>query len=286
MALREQANASRYLLPVKEVVQILDRAAAHFRNNGPAEAPFELAIVDYIRAVVLVQLDETTEEALRCTRRAISVFHDYADEKRELNATLIEAGSLYYLGQREEAITIFRRTISDAQRLGEKLTQAYALKNIGVAYVELNLLDEAELVNAEAEALFEELHVDVEKLYVAWNLAFIAARRGDLARGAAALDLQRHELLKVGLKNDFALATLDWAEVRLQMQKPQGVAKACRDIIMQFEAEGMQQKAAVALDYVNRALAQGDAKPALIRQVRDYLGRLPRRPDLAFVPAT
>ena len=105
------------------------------------------------------------------------------------------------------------------------------------------------------------------------------------ARGAAALNASRHELLELGLKNDYALATLDWAEVRLELGQPEGLADACRGIIMQFEAEGMRQKAAVALDYVKRALAAEHATPALIRDVRQYLARLPRRPDVLLVPA-
>jgi hypothetical protein len=116
-------------------------------------------------------------------------------------------------------------------------------------------------------------------------LAFIAARRGDLAGSAAALDARRRDFLQLGLKNEYALATLHWAEVRLELGQPEGVADACRAIIMQFEAEGMRQKAAVALDYVNRALAAGRATPALIHEVRQYLTRLPRRPDVPFLPA-
>jgi tetratricopeptide (TPR) repeat protein len=268
IALREQANAGRYLLPSKEVIARLDKATDHFRRSNAAEAPFELAMLDYIRAVMLVQLDETTEEALRFSRRAVAVFRNYADETRELTATLAEAVALHYLGNAEQAIATYEQVTRDARRLDERLILGYALKNAAIVHRQMNRLDDAEALHAEAASLFDELQVATEKVSIEWDLALIAVRRGDLAGGAAALDTRRRELLQLDLKNDFALATLDWAEVRLELGQPEGVADACRGIIMQFEAGGMRQKAAVALDYVKRALAAERATPALVREVR------------------
>ncbi|MEK6371228.1 MAG: hypothetical protein AABO58_00895 [Acidobacteriota bacterium] len=285
IARREQANAFRYLGPLTAAMKALDDATALFEASSPAEAPFELAIVDYIRSVVLVQFDETTEDALHVSRRAIHVFRDYADESRELSARLVEAMSLHHLGRATEALAALEILISEARRLDQKLILAHGLHNAAMAHTDLGLLDEAERYNAEAVALFDEFAVETEKVVIAWDLARIAVRRGDLAKGVAALDLHRRELLQLGLKNDHALATLDWAEGRLQLGQPEGVAEACREVMMEYEAEGMRQNARVALGYVHQALAAKRATPALIRDVRGYLARLPRRPNIPFMPA-
>lgn len=285
LALREEANALRYLGPFHEALAKLEQSAALFREEDEASAPFDVAIVEYIRAAVLVQYDETTEEALRVIRPVIGVFRDYDEDSRELRARVIEAIALYYLGETADALLAFERLIADARHLDEKVVLAYALKDAAVGYTDVGRFAEAEHYQAEAVALFDELQIDTEKVKIGWDLAMIAVRRGDRENGAAALNRCRRELLQLGMKNDHALATLDWAEVRLDLGQPEGVAEACREIMIDFQAEGMRQKASVALDYVRRALAAKRATPALIRDVRQYLARLPRRPDVPFIPA-
>jgi tetratricopeptide (TPR) repeat protein len=285
IALREEANALRYLGPFRDALAKLDQAAALFNAGDPADAPFDVAIVDYIRSAVLVQYDETTEDAVRCSRPVIATFRDYGDDTRELSARVVESIALYYLGQTAEALAAFEALIADARRLDEKLVLAYALKDAAVGYMDLGRLGEAALYQAEAVALFDELHGETEKVYIAWDLALLTVRRGELASGAMALDSCRNALLRLGLKNDHALATLDWAETRLSLGQAEGVAEACRQIMIEFEAEGMRHKAGVALDYALRALAAKQATPALIHDVRQYLTRLPRRPNISFTPA-
>ncbi len=285
VALREQASALRVLGDFAAALKALDDAQKLLKGTSPAEVPFELALIDYHRAVVLVQRDETTEQALTISRRAIPIFRDYADDARELNARLVEAAALHYLGRSAESLAAFQRIIEDAHRLHQRPALAYALQNSAVAYTDLGRLDEAEQHHAEAMTLYEELGVEIEKVRIGWDLAVILARRGELEKATTALEMKRHELLSLGLKNDHALATLDWAEVRLQLGQLEGLVEACREIVVEFESEGMRQKARVALGYIRQALKDRRLTPALVRNVRQYLARLPRRPNVAFTPA-
>jgi hypothetical protein len=109
-------------------------------------------------------------------------------------------------------------------------------------------------------------------------------KRGDLAAGVRRLDVARHELKSLGMVSEHGLATLEWAEARLALEQPEGVAPACRAIVMRFESEGMMKNARLALAYVHHALAQGTATPALVRHVRLYLEALPSLPNEGFVP--
>src|SRR5206468_5369568 len=108
--------------------------------------------------------------------------------------------------------------------------------------------------------------------------------RGDLATGEERLAGARRELQELGMQNDHALATLEWAEVRLARGETEGVAAACRGMVVRFESEGMMKNSRLALAYVHEALARGTATPALIRHVRHYLEALPTRLDETFVP--
>ncbi|MGH9423927.1 MAG: hypothetical protein ACRD3J_28380, partial [Thermoanaerobaculia bacterium] len=118
---------------------------------------------------------------------------------------------------------------------------------------------------------------------VTWKLASVAVARGNLAEGARRLDASRTELAQLGLTNDAALATLEWAEVRLALEQPDGVADSCREIVMVFANEGMQRHAKQALAVLHDTLVAGHATPVLVRHVRAYLEQLPARPSEAFL---
>lgn len=283
VALRERANALRYLGRFGEALKDLDDAEKLF--SAPADAataPLDLAIVAYIRSVVLIQYDETTPKALDLSHRAVEVFHEYGDDSRELSARLVEATALRYLNRPGEALEAFDRLIADARLLEQRGVLAYAYQNEALPYVDLRRFDDAERCYAEALALYDELGVTTEKPRIEWALAAIPMARGDLQAAANALEASRPDLLQLGLRNDHALATLEWVEVRLALNQPAGVEAACREIIVEFESEGMMRNARLALAYLHEALAKKSATPELVRKVRNYLEILPRRPQLAF----
>ncbi|MEK6374102.1 MAG: hypothetical protein AABO58_15550 [Acidobacteriota bacterium] len=283
VALRERANAFRYLGKFGEALKDLDDAEKLF--SAPADAataPLDLAIVAYIRSVVFIQYDETTPKALDLARRAAEVFREYGDDVRELKTRLIEAGALHYLRRPAEALAVFDDLLAAARRLDQKTILAYVLQNSAIACTELGRLEDAEFRFAEAVAIYDELGVTTEKVRIAWALASLPMARGELRTAEAALAAARDELLELGSKHDHALATLEWAEVRLALDQPEGVAEACRSIMVEFESEGMMRNARLALAYLHEALAKKNATPELVRKVRDYLENLPRRPQLAF----
>ena len=151
--------------------------------------------------------------------------------------------------------------------------------------VDLRQLDGAERYYSEALVLFDELGVPTEKARTMWALGSVAVARGNLEEGAARLDGSRTELARLGLTNDAAQATLEWAEVCLALKKPEGVAAACRDIVIVFNSEGMQRRAKEALTVLHEALTTGKATPELVHRVRLYLEQLPANPSRRFARA-
>jgi len=283
MALRERANALRFLGSFREALEALAEAEKLIRAGDPSLAPFELAIVFYIRGTVLIQLDETTADALAISIRACEAFHEYGDQSREMSARLLNGLALLHLRRPAEALRAFEQVITDARRVDHKRMMAHGFKNAALASTNLHDLENAERHFADALAIYDELEMTIEKARVAWALASIPVARGRLEEGAMALDSARRDLLRLGLKDDHGLATLEWAEVCLALGRSD-VQQACRQIMLEFESEGMMQKARLALAYVHEALARQRATPELLRSVRAYLTQLPRRPDLAFTP--
>ena len=282
ISLRERGNALRYLGRYKDALEALGYAEKLF-DETPAADPHDIAIVQLIRATVYMkseQLEKAIAEAAGC----LPIFRDYSDRSREMSALMIQAACFYLSGANEEAVRLYEEVIARARQAHDVNILARGLTNAANSYTELSVLDTAERYYLEAVILFDELGIVTEKARSGWALASVVVKRGDLGTGEARLEAARRELHGLGLSSEHGLATLEWAEVRLARGKPEGVAAACREIVLRFESEGMMKNARLALAYVHEALARGTATPALLRHVRLYLEALPSRPNEAFAP--
>ncbi|HSY51489.1 MAG TPA: hypothetical protein VLC46_21985 [Thermoanaerobaculia bacterium] len=283
MALRERANALRYLGQFGNALQALEYAERLF-DASPMADDFDLAIVWYIRAVVFAK-SERHSEGIVFARDSARIFHEYGDRDRELLSVLVEARCLGLGGHVQDAADAFIHVVELARERDNTRVLASALQNGANALVDLKQLDRAERFYSEALVLYDQLQVHTEKARTMWALGSVVVARGNLEEGAARLDTSRTELARLGLTNDAAQATLEWAEVLLALNKPEGVAAACRKIVVVFNSEGMQRHAKEALAVLHEALASGKATPELVHRVRLYLDALPANPAQRFVQA-
>lgn len=282
MALRERATALRYLGRFNDALQALDEAEKLAQGTPSADA-FETALAQIIRATIYME-NERLQDAIPLAQEAAHVFHDYGDNYRECAAAIVEGASWMFLGMPERGITAFERVIASAQKRQDQLTLASALNNAAVAYTDLRQFDRATRYYSRAIVLYDEFKRTTEAARARWALASLLVSSGDFNRGIAALAAAREELAYLGLTNDAALATLEWAEARLAAEVPEGVADACRAIVVTFDSEGMERSARVALAYLHEALSKGTATPSVVRHVREYLRDLPSAPESAFSP--
>jgi tetratricopeptide (TPR) repeat protein len=282
ISLRERANAQRFLGNFKDALEALGYAEKFF-DETPAADPHDIAIVQFIRATIFMK-SERLDEAIAESAKCLPIFRDYSDRSHELSALMIQAACFYLSGANMEAVGLYEKVITRAREAEDVKILARGLTNAANSYTELSDLDTAERYYVEAVVLFDELGIVTEKARSSWALASVVVKRGDLVTGGERLDAARRELQRLGLQNDHALATLEWAEALLARGKAEGVATACREIVMRFESEGMMKNARLALAYVHEALARGTATPTLVRHVRLYLEALPSRPNDAFVP--
>ncbi len=282
LSVRERANAFRYLGRFAEGLKALDDAERLF-DRSPATDPFDLAVVWYIRATIYFET-ERPAEGVSLARAAAAMFHDYGDVARELSAVMAEACCIHFIGKPGEAAEAFERVAAIARRADDASMLARALQNAGTSYLSAQNHVKAGQRLLEAVSIFDRLGLSTERARGMWKLANVSVAEGHLSEGATQLAEARLELTRLGLMNDAALATLEWAEVRLAIDVPEGVADACQAILVEFESEGMTRNAQVALAYLHEALRSGAATPKVVRQVRSYLEGLPSRPSLPFVP--
>ena len=282
LAIRERANAFRYLGRFADGLQSLDDAEKLF-NRSPGTDPFDVAVVWYIRATIYFET-ERPAEGVSLARAAAAMFHDYGDVSRELSAVMAEASCVLFSGQPAEAAEAFERVATIARQADDANMLARALQNAGTAHLSAQDHVKAGQRFLEAESIFDRLGLSTEHARSRWKLASVAVAEGRLSDGARQLAEAQLELSRLRLTNDAALATLEWSEVRLAIDEPEGVADACRAILVEFKSEGMTRNAQVALAYLHEALRSGAATPKVVRHVRSYLEGLASRPSLPFVP--
>jgi tetratricopeptide (TPR) repeat protein len=282
LAQRERANALRYLGRFPEALQALEKAEKLF-TDSPGSDPFDVAVVWLIRATVFMETERLTE-GRNLARSAAETFRVYGDDFRELSAVMVEGVCLLFAGVAAEAAVAFEHIIEIARSTSDTKMLAYGLENAALSYTAIGDYARALSRDLEAFTLFDQLGIVIERARVNWKLGSLLIARGNLAEGIKSLERSRTELQELGLINDAALATLEWAEARLGVGQPEGVSEACHQIVVVFESGGLLRKARIALAYLHEALRTGSATPALLRHVRLYLEQLPSHPSSSFSP--
>jgi tetratricopeptide (TPR) repeat protein len=279
-AWKERANALRYLGRFKEADEALDRAEEAFESDDHVE-PFDLAIVQYVRATLYCQM-EKFEEAISCGQSAAETFHLYGDTRRYLSALLAEAGGYYSAVRDREAVALLLRIVSLARSSDELGILARALSNAANSYTRLREYEKASAYYADAIAAMNELDLPTESARLLWARGALNIEQGDYDSGIDELEHSRIQLQQLGMSNDAALATLDLVAGLLAAEQPERVPELCRAITLTFSSEGMMRNAKKALAYLNEAVTSGDATPDAVRHVRTFLEHLPDHPQEEF----
>lgn len=280
----ERGNVLRYLGRYAEALDAADIAARAF-SRSPVSV-FSNALVDYLRAVILVET-ERPSEAMRLVRRCARVFRQFGDDERFVHAKIVEAAVLFDQSRFAEARELFVSLVRIAKNVGQAATLARLYGNIANCQLRLHDLDSAEVYFARALSLYEALGLETERVRTRWSIGSVKIALGEIADGLARLREARGEFAALGLRSDAALVTLDIAEALLatgDVQLAREAAELCSGIVESFAAVGMTGHALTALAFLREAFDAGRATPLLVRHVREYLETHPDQSGKPFFP--
>lgn len=277
-AWKERANALRYLGRFKEAEKSLDHAEEAFESDDHVE-PFDLAIVQYVRATLYCKM-ERFEEAVSLGRSAAETFQLYGDTSRYLSALLAEAGG--YADRDREAVVLLQRIVTLARSSGEIGILARALANAANSYTRLRDYEKATEYYADAIVAMNDMSLPTESARLLWAMGALNIEQGAYDNGIEGLERSRIQLQQLGMSNDAALATLDLVAGLLAAEQPERVPELCRAITLTFSSEGMMRNAKKALAYLTETVTSGDATPEAVRHVRAFLDHLPEHPHEEF----
>jgi tetratricopeptide (TPR) repeat protein len=280
----ERANVLRYLGRYPEALDATDIAARAFSQS--TVSVYSLALVDYLRAVIFVEI-ERQDEALVLVRRCARVFRQFGEDDRYVHAKMVEASVLFDQNRYRDARDLFVSLVRMAKGLGDATTLARLYGNVANCQLRLNELESAGVYFARALSLYEALGLETERIRTRWSIGSLRIANGDIEDGLALLREARGEFAQLGLRSDAALVTLDIAEALLASGTAAGAREAaelCASIVESFTSVGMNGHAMTALAFLHEAFETGRATPALVRHVRHYLESRPDHGGQAFAP--
>lgn len=280
----ERANVLRYLGRYPEALDALDVAARAFaRSPVPA---YSGAVVDYLRAVLFVELDRF-EEARRLARQCARMFRQFGERERFVHARIVEASVLFHENHHRESRALFVSVLEEAQRLGKPETMARLFANVANCEVRLGELDSAERYFARALSLYEAVGLETGKIRTRWNLGSLRIAAGDIEEGLVRLREARREFEQIGAHTDAALVTLEIVEALLatgERRDALAAADLCAGLADSFAAVGMTGNALTAVAFLRLAFTTGQATPELVRHIRRYIETRPDQEGRPFIP--
>jgi len=280
----QRANVLRYLGRYPEALDALDVSARAFAH-APAAA-FSGGIVDYLRAVIFVELDRF-EEGRRLARKSARVFRQFGESERFLHARIVEASILFHEQRFRDSRELFVSLLAAAKELGKPETMARLFANIANCEVRLSEFDSAESYFARALSLYEAVGLETGKIRTRWNIGSLRIAAGDIEEGLLRLREARREFEQIGAHTDAALVTLEIVEALLstgERRDAMDAAELCAGLADSFAAVGMTGNALTAVGFLRQAFESGQATPDLVRHIRQYIETRPDQEGHPFVP--
>ncbi|MGH9459317.1 MAG: hypothetical protein ACRD2J_16905 [Thermoanaerobaculia bacterium] len=280
-AWKDRANALRLCGEIQDALWSLDEAERHYRQQPIPD--FDLATVDYVRATVLHETDRLSE-ALSIVQTVAETFLEYGDDTRYRHAGLVEANLLRNLGSSREAREKFMALLKPTQQAGDLSTLAMLFLNIAHCSVDILDADTASIYFLQALNMSIEMGISDVAIASRWGLGRLLVSKGDYEQGIARLRSAARELEQIGADGDFAIIHLDILEALVALGRYDDVPAISRLLIDRFAKAGVQRYAMAALAYLREAAETRAVTPELVRHVRTYVERLPKQPELLFLP--
>jgi tetratricopeptide (TPR) repeat protein len=191
-------------------------------------------------------------------------------EDTERDGLLVQQQALILerLGRFDEALDGYRRALALVRRAGDEHAEAKLLCNRGVLHAYRGALRAAEGDLLAAEGLAERLDLRLMAATMRQNLAWLAARRGDLPGALASFDAAE-PLIAAGGGTRHAVFELDRCQALLAAGLQQEAYASARLAVQRFEESAMATELAEArLALAEAALASGDCAAAAVASQR------------------
>jgi tetratricopeptide (TPR) repeat protein len=263
-ALRDRANALRYLARLGDAYDSIERAEAELAVF-PALA-HDRAIVWLVKAMILAQLDRF-DEAERTITAARDHFSDVGDSVRRLQAGVIQGNLLARQEKYADARSIFRELLVVAAENRDTETRARVHNNLGYCCTQLNDYRAANVHFSQSIALFTDLgwNAEVARTQRSAGVLFIAKGQKDL--GISHLREARRMFRTLGMVEEAGLCALRLMETFVERGQTHEARALATVVIDEFTAAGLDSRAVDAVVNLRASLDVDGASAETVRTV-------------------
>jgi tetratricopeptide (TPR) repeat protein len=246
---------------------------------------YELARANVMRSLIERARDEF-DAALGHVSVSARTFAAYGDLERYVNALSAEAAIRFSQHHIQSALTLWTSLEAEFGAHVSEASRSALRSNIAVALRESGHVAAAEVAFADAERGLQRTGGPSEIARSKWQRASLIRARGDVEGALAALAEAEGELSRLDMRSEVAFVALDTAELLISLSRFSEAAAKCRFAMSCFEAAGQAytSRAMTALAYLAEAAEEERANEKSVAQVRTYLKRLPKQPNLLFFP--
>lgn len=260
VALRHRGEFPRALLA-------LTKAEAAFVDRPHSSS--ELAQTWYVRGIIEMKQGRFLD-AERDARAARTVFQLLGDTRRDAYTRLLEGGVAFEQGDAHRARDLFRSTLAPLYRAEEEKTLALAWMNLGSAEARLGNVAAAKDWISRAEAVFSHRAIPEELARAHWAYGYALATHDNAHDGIPLMRRAAQEFDDAKLPVDAAFVRLDLTEALLAKGDRAAAVTTCEGIVQVLAQVGANAAARQAVEYLCRALADGEATVSLARYVKTY----------------
>ena len=283
-AWREKAYALYYIGDFSAAEAAVQAAKEYF--EGCIVNEYDMARVGVTEALVLRPFGRL-QEATAAAELSAGTFARFGDANKIVAARVTTAHLLFSREQYSEAVQLLDQLEKEVEGKVDLETHVVILNNLAYAYRKLGDTELAVVYYDMITAVYDERGIAGEAARARWSCAGIVASTGDLPSALERFEQVAGEFERLGMTSESALVSLDRAELLLTQNRYEEVERLCRYAMSLFERSGLSYspRALTALAFIQEATQQRKANPVLIREVREYLKRLPSQPNLLFAPS-
>lgn len=280
-AWKERANALNRLGEPTAALDALDHAAREY--GRVTSNALGLGNVALVRATTYYYL-QRFPDAIREVQIAEELYERLGDVERRTKAMFLRGNVMYELQQFEAASKLFGNVLGYGESIDSQewiAKGSYALAN---CVLDTGDIENAALLFSKALALFRISGPKADRISAEWGMARVLLARGLFKDSLRRLDDVRVQFTTLGMTAEAALAALDGIEAMVALEMWKQVAELARQVFNTFTEAGMLTSALTALAYIQTAGAEQRLTREAVREVRAFVKRVEREPDLLFVP--
>jgi len=275
----DRGTALRYLARYVESLAASDTAEQILEPF--AKLAHDRAIGWLARASTLVDANRT-EDVTALLGKAREVFGQYRDARRELLCAICNGTLLYRLGRYAESVAACLELLPAAYALNDGYIIAVLHNDIAHAAIGAGDEAEAETHLEQAVTIANELGRPLLAARSELVRGRMLLRRGDVEGALAHLHRVREQFQQQYLAEEAGLCGLDLVEAHLTRGASIEAEALAREILREFTAAHLNQRAITALRYLQGAIASRKASIATVENVKRFIESLRNTPDAEF----